>query len=1153
MEIKKPLNQIKSLSKGKILLLIMIIILVIIITGAYFVFHEMKLLKKGVTTFPPDTTQCPIGCSGGNITANRGLVADAGQQMGWHKGVDLNCSNTINASDPIYAVSDGCVQAADYNFLDCGNVLVIRGTDNVWYQYCHLNSFAAGITDGAHVIKGQLVGYTGTTGGVGEHLHFGMFNDKNANLMYDSVDYFGCVPDGINYSGNSVSFGGNYPLYQTAATDPACELPSQVSCPEEENNTYPENYFAACYYDAQSGTKKVYNYWDKSGPFPLEIKGQSGTLLDWNWSNGPIRDYRNNGWDTGKSDYVFAVWRGRINVYQSGDYTFTIDSDNGFLLEIDGGQYINTNDILTNYEKTIHLTRDVTNGGWHNFKIRWFDDVDVAKVKVDWRESTQLPGIILWTDPLPPFNSPKPFTIKTQTIDQDYNLDFMRYYNGSAWSGFIDCSGGNPQSTCAKTPLICVGSGVISGNSCLYTGPTITPANNTTYKLAAAAWDLNGNHVVTNQYYNIPVGDGSKVVVAQNGNSPPSYMHQPTTSSGSVKVNLKWTDTSGESGYYLQKSVAGGSFSDFKDLPGGTISYSDTLLSSQEGKNLTYRVRARFPDNSYSLSNDQSISAPSTPTDPTARCGNGIKEVGEECDPPGSKSSYACNFGFYRTCHADCTWRLCTDCDSTCPYEGERWCYDSSLQVCGYWTPTPGGLGTADCLSYRSFSCTYGCQNNTCNSPPPGEIDYSISPSSPTPADNIVFRASVNDPGGNPIFTGLNLKVDVYGHSCSQFPFPPDICGCGLINTVTRSCTFGAASRGECTFEIGSLPAIPGGSCTMSSMKHLFEITASNGLKKTGGFNLKCPTEYCFARDLQCPAKVYPGERIMFFPKYIFPTGLSDKYFKVTLGRNGQQIDCQGAIYSKGPLCEMNDNSEQVSFATFAPNNPGTYTFTAGCDTGPSSASCGLTVGQITTSCKTEVILPPLPPCVSFGDVDNDGYVDGRGAQNDLDMVKFHILNPEQNPLTPEQKLRADVDGNGKIDSNDYSLISRYLDLYIRGVEQQAFPICQDTDNNGLPNYLEDSDHDGFSYETEMYIGTDPFDACSDNISDPAWPFDINNDTKVNVGDILKFSAESVLLTKEGDPKFNRRYDLNADRKVNVGDILLYSAKNVLLTKCSNP
>jgi len=99
---------------------------------------------------------------------------------------------------------------------------------------------------------------------------------------------------------------------------------------------------------------------------------------------------------------------------------------------------------------------------------------------------------------------------------------------------------------------------------------------------------------------------------------------------------------------------------------------------------------------------------------------------------------------------------------------------------------------------------------------------------------------------------------------------------------------------------------------------------------------------------------------------------------------------------------------------------------------------------------------------------------------------------------------------------------------------------------------VDDFDNDGFADDKELYIGTDPFDACSDNISDPAWPFDINNDTKVNVGDILKFSAEGVLLTKEGDPKFNRRYDLNADRKVNVGDILLYSAKSVLLTKCSN-
>jgi len=182
-------------------------------------------------------------------------------------------------------------------------------------------------------------------------------------------------------------------------------------------------------------------------------------------------------------------------------------------------------------------------------------------------------------------------------------------------------------------------------------------------------------------------------------------------------------------------------------------------------------------------------------------------------------------------------------------------------------------------------------------------------------------------------------------------------------------------------------------------------------------------------------------------------------------------------------------------------------------------------------------------PCDSFGDIDDDGFVTEYDSQMVLDYVAGSLT------LTEEQKRRADVDWDGDVDSVDSTFILRYTQGLI-----DTFSVCtKDTDNDGVPDYVDlDDDNDGFNDDKERYIGTDPLDACSDNTSDPAWPFDINNDTKVNVGDILKFSAEGVLLTKEGDPKFNRRYDLNADRKVNVGDILLYPAKNVLLTKCSN-
>ena len=65
------------------------------------------------------------------------------------------------------------------------------------------------------------------------------------------------------------------------------------------------------------------------------------------------------------------------------------------------------------------------------------------------------------------------------------------------------------------------------------------------------------------------------------------------------------------------------------------------------------------------------------------------------------------------------------------------------------------------------------------------------------------------------------------------------------------------------------------------------------------------------------------------------------------------------------------------------------------------------------------------------------------------------------------------------------------------------------TDEDGLldigdpcPNDS-DCDDDQFSDYIELYLGTDPVDACPDAITDDAWPPDMNNDTRANVLDVL--------------------------------------------------
>ena len=89
-----------------------------------------------------------------------------------------------------------------------------------------------------------------------------------------------------------------------------------------------------------------------------------------------------------------------------------------------------------------------------------------------------------------------------------------------------------------------------------------------------------------------------------------------------------------------------------------------------------------------------------------------------------------------------------------------------------------------------------------------------------------------------------------------------------------------------------------------------------------------------------------------------------------------------------------------------------------------------------------------------------------------------------------------------------------------------------------------DTDSDGFGDCVELYLGTDPTDACTDEPSDlDAWPFDINMDTWADILDVLMFKPK--LEPKPYDPRF----DLKANGIVDILDVLLF--KPVLHTHCT--
>ena len=78
----------------------------------------------------------------------------------------------------------------------------------------------------------------------------------------------------------------------------------------------------------------------------------------------------------------------------------------------------------------------------------------------------------------------------------------------------------------------------------------------------------------------------------------------------------------------------------------------------------------------------------------------------------------------------------------------------------------------------------------------------------------------------------------------------------------------------------------------------------------------------------------------------------------------------------------------------------------------------------------------------------------------------------------------------------------------------------------------------------EAYIGTDPFDDCSDDPSDDAWPVDVNRNgvsfRNVDSLDAFLFAqrfGSAIAFTPSGRLPYLPRFDMNGDEAINLLDI----------------
>lgn len=98
-----------------------------------------------------------------------------------HKGLDI----AAPYGTPIYAAASGTVTRAANKYDGYGNSVMVANDDGNVTMYAHMSSIA--ISYGDYVVKGQLLGYVGSTGyATGNHLHF----EVRSNGYYlDPLDY----------------------------------------------------------------------------------------------------------------------------------------------------------------------------------------------------------------------------------------------------------------------------------------------------------------------------------------------------------------------------------------------------------------------------------------------------------------------------------------------------------------------------------------------------------------------------------------------------------------------------------------------------------------------------------------------------------------------------------------------------------------------------------------------------------------------------------------------------------------------------------------------------------------------------------------------------------------------------------------------------
>lgn len=153
----------------------------------------LPLTRPGVLAWP-----IRLASQGGNgyVTQHFGKISRLYRGKP-HNGLDIG----VPIGTPVYAADDGEVTAVDNNDqsrlkkYQYGKYVVIEHDNNLATLYAHLSSQV--VRKGAAVRKGELIGYSGSTGyATGPHLHFGVY--WAPSVFFKSIHpAAGLVPIGV--------------------------------------------------------------------------------------------------------------------------------------------------------------------------------------------------------------------------------------------------------------------------------------------------------------------------------------------------------------------------------------------------------------------------------------------------------------------------------------------------------------------------------------------------------------------------------------------------------------------------------------------------------------------------------------------------------------------------------------------------------------------------------------------------------------------------------------------------------------------------------------------------------------------------------------------------------------------------------------------